>query len=330
MIINDEFEKTSSLGSKPFGLLELGSNSLKFYLVGDFSKGRKKATVAPTNPKIKTHKFHWRVAHDFFLNKSLSDDTIQELINCLKQVAELSEGIPLSSMLAVATGVFREIVDIEALIKHVKEETGVRIRVIGGADEAKLMSRDFRNHSKDSSVFLFDLGGATMEWAWFEEGNSRGWGSLPLGAIRNEYSFRHLSSDHPKYLQESAFYCDHQLEKLPLKERVEIIGTGGTTKATAICCDNADFVIQDLRVLMERVLREGPPRHLKSARQTVFLPGLVILWRLLLRCKTTSMHYSTMSVRDGMAGRLVRLLGSYKREDLHATLLLDSTQLRIN
>ena len=79
---------------------------------------------------------------------------------------------------------------------------------------------------------------------------------------------------------------------------------------------------------MEETLRQGPPAILKPTRQAVFLPGMVILWRTMLRCHASDMTYGRNSVRDGMAGRLVRLLGTWKRQDLHATLLLHSSQIK--
>ncbi len=61
---------------------------------------------------------------------------------------------------------------------------------------------------------------------------------------------------------------------------------------------------------------------MQPARREVLLPGLVILERFLARCQARALEYSKSAVRDGLAYRLIRLLGSYRREDLHATLLL--------
>jgi exopolyphosphatase/guanosine-5'-triphosphate,3'-diphosphate pyrophosphatase len=318
-------------GEFPFGLLEMGSNSLKFYLVRGTCGGEKLAPedgALPEGAAITTHKFPWKVAHEFFLTRGLTDGAVDEVIGCLRAVEKVSEGLPLSSMLAVATGVFREIANIEALAARVRDETGVRLRVISGQDEAKLMARDYQSPRGPEPAFLFDLGGATTEWACFESGAAKAWGSLPLGAIRNEYLFPGDHKDAGEYLQKHAAHCDEVLARLPVRAPSRAIATGGTAKAVAQVYGSDEIPLGELRRLLQRVLSQGPPPELKKARQAVFLPGLVILWRLLVRCRAEQLVYGKTAVRDGMAGRLVRLLGTYKREDLHATLLLNSTQIR--
>jgi exopolyphosphatase/pppGpp-phosphohydrolase len=239
-------------------------------------------------------------------------------------------GLPLRGMLAIATGVFREIDNVDLVADRVKAETGLRIRVISGEDEAKLMAKDFAAHTAEGSTFLFDLGGATMEWAWFDAGETKQCGSVPLGAIRNEYAFKRLRSDHERYLSESAAFCDERLASLPPVGAATVVGTGGTVKAATRCAGRDTVPVETLCGLLDQVLRVGPPQHLKPSRQVVFLPGLVILWRILKRCQAPHLAYGKASVRDGMAGRLVRLLGTYRRQDLHATLLLNTRQLRRN
>ncbi len=298
---------------EPFGLLEFGSNSLKFYLV------RLEAGGWHT---IKTHKRPWRVAHAFFTEGRLGEGSVRELIDSLRSVETASEGVRLSSMLAVATGVFRELPDLDALASRVRAETGVRLRVISGEDEAKLMARAFLLTGRGGSFLLSDLGGATLEWAWIEEGKPTNCGSLPLGAIRNEHLFRRLRGDPESYLRESAIHCDSRLEALPAVPGTAILVTGGTARALASCRGTSRIALSDLRGLIRQVAREGAPASLKPERREVFLPGLVILERLLLRLGSDGMESAPISVRDGMAYRLIQLLGSRPRADLHSTLLL--------
>jgi exopolyphosphatase/guanosine-5'-triphosphate,3'-diphosphate pyrophosphatase len=303
----------------PFGLLELGSNSLKFYLVA----GR-----GESGARITTYKASWRVAHEFFRHGSIGEAAAEEIIRSLRAVEAHAAGLPLSGMLAVATGVFREIENMDDVAARVKQETGVRIRVISGADEAKLMARDFTRHTAGRSVFLFDLGGATTEWAWFDRGEPRQCGSLRLGAIRNEYALRPYRENRAAYLTESAQRCDEQLASLPFREPVDVVATGGTAKAAARHLGSDTVTCAAVRDLIDQVLEHGPPGTLKPARSAVFLPGLIILWRILERCRAPYLTYGKASVRDGMAGRLLRLLEKHERQDLHATLLLNTSMLR--
>ncbi len=302
----------------PFGLLEMGSNSLKFYLVDPREKDH---TV------IFTEKFPWRVAHEYFAHGTLGEAAVAEITACMREAEKVARGVKLESMIAVATGVFREIRAIDELSAHVKAATGVRVRVISGEDEALLMAKDYRNEAGNRSVCLFDLGGATTEWAWFQGGEIERCGSLTLGAIRSACLFGHLTDDAATYLNTSADYCDGKLASLPVHGEVAVVGTGGTVKAAAKVAGRDTVRLDELRAMIERIFREGPPADLKPSRRAVFLPGLAILWRIVVRLGASEVAYGHNSVRDGMAGRLVRLLGTVRREDVHATLLLHSTRL---
>ena len=192
------------------------------------------------------------LAHDFFANGVLSEPAIAELVDTIRGVEDHSDGIPLKSMLAVATGVFREIPNAADVASRVSGDTGVRVRIIGGSDEAKLMARDFNLQSAaKSATLLIDLGGATLEWAYLDERSYRNWGSLPLGAIRNEYLFHKHRSDPGGYLKESSTYCDEVLAKLPFRGPAQVVATGGTAKAAARCYGHDIVPLDQIRKLME-------------------------------------------------------------------------------
>ena len=134
--MSDPLREAARFGGAPFGLLEMGSNSMKFYLVGerDHPGGE---------TEIRTLKFPWRVAHQFFREGFVGKDAIDEVIELIRGLESESEGIDVSTILAVATGVFREMPNVAEVSHRVKRETGVRVRVISGRDEAKLMAKDF-------------------------------------------------------------------------------------------------------------------------------------------------------------------------------------------
>lgn len=324
---------TSRRGEKPFGLIEMGSNSLKFYLVPEARRDRDGSLIDA--PDVVTRKFPWNVAHEYFERGEVSERTLGDVVETVRRIETVAGGVPLSSMLAVATGIFREIDGVEELAARVLRETGVRMRIISGSDEAGLMARCFAVGDPGRSAFIFDLGGATLEWALLIGGSHRDRGSLPLGAIRGEYALREHRGDLAAYLQHGASWCDRVLATLPRWSRaageppeILLAGTGGTVKAAARSLERGTIDIAALRQLIERVGRDGAPRFLKPARRAVLLPGLVILWRMLVHWDAARIIHGRSSVRDGMAARLVRLLDSYRREDLHSTLLLHTTDLR--
>ena len=299
--------------TKPFGLLELGSNSLKFYRV--------ERAQAETY-RIATHKLPWRIAHVFFTGQTLNNESVEEILSALREVKTMAADLQLSGMLSLATGVFREISDIGSLADRIKKELGLRLRVISGKDEAKLMARGFKAKSS-GSVVLGDLGGATTEWAWIEGGRPKNWGSLRLGAIRNLCLLRKFEGQPEAYLERGRELCDLELRALPVETKSVFLVTGGTAKALADTGGSDDISCEGLEAIIRDVLKGGPPESLKPSRREVYLPGLIILARMMARCQASSLKYSRTSVREGMASRLVDLLDKKNgRQDLHSTLLL--------
>jgi exopolyphosphatase/pppGpp-phosphohydrolase len=303
-----------------FGLLEMGSNSLKLYVVP--------RDAAADAGEIETTKFPWRVAHDLFGKGALAPATTDEVVACVGQAALHAMSRDVLGMLAIATGVFRELPDMEALAARITAETGVVPRVIGGQDEASLMARGFRELAIAPPAVMFDLGGASLEWAWKPGSGPTRAGSLPLGAIRNAARFAPLVTAGARYLADSAGYCDELLRALPITGTARVVATGGTAEALAAVVGAERVGAAELGALIERVQREGAPETLKPGRREVFLPGLVILSRVVARCGADGLSYGTSAVRLGMVRRLIQLLEKFPPSELRATQLLRVTQHR--
>lgn len=293
-----------------FGLVEMGSNSLKLYVV---PRG---ATGAPD--EIETTKLPWRVAHDFFATGALSPATADEVVEQVRIAGMHALQRRVLGILAIATGVFRELPGMDALAARIERETGVVPRVIGGQDEASLMARGFRELAIAPPAVMCDLGGASLEWAVLPTSGPTKSGSLPLGAIRNSVRFGAQHAEH-------AAHCDALLASLPVTGPHRLVATGGTAEAVALVLGKERVTAAELESLVARVEAEGAPDSLKPGRREVFLPGLVILSRVVRRCGS-DLSYGTSAVRLGMVRRLVQLLEKFPPNELRATQLLRVTQ----
>jgi hypothetical protein len=303
---------SSKAADEQLALLEAGSNSLKLYLVRPHEGEQ----------SIEVFKFPWSVAHEFFSAGSLSEATIDEIVARIREARETAPEADFSRALAIATGVFREIDGLDQLLERIARDTSVRVRLITGTDEARLMARGFRELAKEQPAILCDLGGATMEWAAFAESDEPACGSLRLGAIRNEYRLAGLKPSPDEYMAASDAFCDRELDQLPVSGAVKVVVTGGTAEALALVVGSDTISREQLCDVIERVQRDGPPEQLKPSRKRVFLPGLAILLRLLKRCGASELRYGTAAVRYGMVRRLLALLDKVPRTQLHATQLL--------
>jgi exopolyphosphatase/pppGpp-phosphohydrolase len=279
----------------------MGTNSLKLYLVGSARDGTQ---------TIQTFKFPWRVGHDFYEHGSIFGSTMRDMIHQLRVAEKMSFGVPLQEMRAVATGVFREISDFPRVAQELGLATGVKPEVLSARVEAELMVAGIRSYLIPQPAVLFDVGGATSEWAWLAHGREMECGSLALGAIRNSYAHRGLLCDHAEYLAASGDACDAELRQLPFNGPVEVIAAGGTASAACRLLGRQVVGVNEISELAIRVLKQGPPHELKSSRQAVFLPGLVILWRILVRCGASHLRCIQGAVRNESVLRLL-MTGAY-------------------
>jgi len=304
-------------GNERYGLLEMGSNSLKLYLV---------SMPDGAMPSIQTLKFPWRIAHAFFERGSLDAEAAEEIITRLCEARERAHGLPFESVMTIATGMFREIDNLEEVTERVAAEAGVRMRVISGADEAGLMARGFRDQEISAPALLCDLGGATLEWAWQGPTGESECGSERLGAIRNQYAFAEWQADPEDCLERSASHCDRVLAGIPAAAGAQVVATGGTAKAIAMVAGTDVVPLAELEALARRAVTRGPPAGLKPHRAPVFAAGAIVLWRVVAHCGAPDLRYGTSAVRHGMVVRLLQLLERHPPEQLHATQLLRTTQ----
>src|SRR5262245_8611513 len=109
----------------------MGSNSLKLYLV----------PPAAGPEGIETLKYPWPIGHEMYGGGGLSPATADRVVECVAEAGRVTDERGAAGVLAIATGVFRELPDLDALAARIEAETGIRPRVISGQDEAALMAR---------------------------------------------------------------------------------------------------------------------------------------------------------------------------------------------
>ena len=88
-------------------------------------------------------------------------------------------------------------------------------------------------------------------------------------------------------------------------EILRIIGTGGTVKAITRVLRRTVVTRQHLERLEEDVWVNGPPPELKPHRQPVFLPGLLLVERLMERAVARELQYMDLSVGKALLRKLL-------------------------
>ncbi|GAA4814432.1 Ppx/GppA family phosphatase [Nocardioides caeni] len=160
------------------GVLDIGSNT-GHLLVVDAHDG---AAPLPAY----SYKEPLRLAEHLDAAGDVSATGIEALAAFTAQALLVAEEKGCEEMLSFATSAVRDAGNSEAVLAHVEQQTGVRIEVLPGEDEARLTFLAVRRWFGWSAgrLAVFDIGGGSLEIAaGSDERPDVAW-SLPLGAAR--------------------------------------------------------------------------------------------------------------------------------------------------
>lgn len=127
-----------------------------------------------------------RLGNGVFATKRLSDEAMARALEVLKTLVTLARHKGFERIVAVATSAVREAQNGGDFVALIMEETGLRVRVISGTEEARLIFLGVKQSIAlpDGPTLVVDIGGGSVELiVGNREGMIHG-KSLKLGAIR--------------------------------------------------------------------------------------------------------------------------------------------------
>jgi exopolyphosphatase/guanosine-5'-triphosphate,3'-diphosphate pyrophosphatase len=164
----------------------------------------------------------------------LSEEAIETGVATLRAFQTLAERQDATRIKAVATAAVREASNGGDFIRRVQDEVGLRVRVIHGREEARLIYVGVR-HAIDLSgkpSLIVDIGGGSVELILVDDGEPVVFESAKLGVAR--LSERFLTDDPPSARELDDLRAHIADELAPTFERFgdhrvrRIIGTSGT------------------------------------------------------------------------------------------------------
>jgi exopolyphosphatase / guanosine-5'-triphosphate,3'-diphosphate pyrophosphatase len=209
------------------GVLDVGSNTVHLLVVDAHQGGRPLPAFS--------HKAEIRLGENMDSADRLSDECAQQLREFVQESLRTAEDKGVHKMLAFATSAVRDAANGDELLAQIQAETGVSIKVLPGADEARLTFLAARRWFGWSAgrLLMLDIGGGSLEIASGHDEEPDHAVSLPLGAGR-------LTRD---WLPDDPPSAD-DLRKLRRHVRAEIATIAGT------------------------LLRDGPPNHAVATSKT--------------------------------------------------------------
>ncbi|MFG3576898.1 Ppx/GppA phosphatase family protein [Micromonospora chersina] len=203
------------------GVLDVGSNTVHL-LVVDAHHG---AHPWPAH----SEKVVLRLAEQIGPDGALTDAGADGLVKAVGMARAAADGLEADDLLAFATSAVRDATNAGEVLAQVRDETGVRLEVLSGADEARMTFLAVRRWFGWSAgrLLVMDIGGGSLELAaGIDEGPDVAV-SLPLGAGR--LSRERLKVDpsgavppSAETVEELREYVDAQLD--PVVEQLTAVG----------------------------------------------------------------------------------------------------------
>ena len=159
-------------GRHDVAVIDVGSNSVR--LVMYRLEGRAIWTVY--NEKVLAG-----LGRDIAVTGRLSPEGVKLALPALRRFASVLEGVRPTAVLTAATAAVRDAEGGEEFCQRIAAETGLRVRVLSGAEEARYAALGVLAGAPDSDGVAADLGGASLELNRIGRGQVGAGITLPLG-----------------------------------------------------------------------------------------------------------------------------------------------------
>ncbi len=206
--------------------IDVGSNSIHMVVAQVESDGRFRV--------LDRAKEMVRLGRRSLNNGRLSSETMTAGLRTLAAFRTLAERQGVVRFNAVATSAVREASNGGDFIQRVKDEVGLRVKVIPGREEARLIYLGVRYaiDLRKEPTLIVDVGGGSVELILTEDDQPVAMHSLKIGVARLSEKFLHSDPPASKELAQLNAHLEQELE--PILSRMakhpvrRVVGTSGT------------------------------------------------------------------------------------------------------
>ena len=255
-------------------------------------------------------------------SKTLQPESMQRVIDVLKEYKGMMSQHALSSTTVFGTSAVRDATNKDTLIEMIHREVGFELEVLSGEDEALWTYRGAISGLKDMDrVTVVDIGGGSTEITLGDQARIVNRISLDIGSVRlTERFFKHDPPTHPE-LEAAITFVEDELAKPKGFEfqGSTLIGVAGTATSLAILdqglkdfsvravtnftlkLDNVYALFRTLRSMQSSAILELS--SVMQGRNDVITAGVLILREIIAHYKFGEMIVSERGVRYGIAIR---------------------------
>jgi exopolyphosphatase/guanosine-5'-triphosphate,3'-diphosphate pyrophosphatase len=217
-----------------FAAIDVGSNAMRLQIA--------QATDPQRVSTFRSERIPVRLGHSVFQTGSLDPLVIDQAVETMRMFADAMDEADVQNYRAVVTASARGAKNGRVLIDRIRDEAGLTLSPIDGAEEARLVTMAVRSKMVlGEYALLMDLGGGSLEVTHIENEQTDFCFSLPIGTVRILEAFLDgdgvVTGKQEKLVRE---YLDRILEPhrkdLRLRKWDVVVGTGGNLEAIAKLC----------------------------------------------------------------------------------------------
>jgi exopolyphosphatase/guanosine-5'-triphosphate,3'-diphosphate pyrophosphatase len=250
----------------------------------------------------------------------LTDQALAAGLDVLSRYKRLADSHEVDEILAAATSATREAENGGEFLRRVEKETGIRVHVISGAEEARLIhiAAGYATDVGRRRAVVIDIGGGSVEITLGTAARPAVARSFKIGVIRLAERFVKSDpigkSDERKLVRHILKQAGPALDEIAARGFDRVIGTSGTILslgALAAWPDvpedlrNFRVSVKSLRRVRERLTSMNLQRRLKTPgldpkRADISVPGSILLDTLLTRLKAKELTLCDFALREGL------------------------------
>ena len=167
---------------KKYGAIDIGSNAIRLLISNVIVSEDKE----PQFKKSSLVRVPIRLGADAFVSGIISEQNTNRMINAIEAFKLLMKIHGVEKYKACATSAMREATNGKEVVEKIYRKTAVQIDIIGGKEEAKIISSTDLNQliEGNNSYLYVDVGGGSTEITIFSKGNIITSKSFKMGTVR--------------------------------------------------------------------------------------------------------------------------------------------------
>ncbi|WP_406657925.1 exopolyphosphatase [Methanolobus sp. ZRKC2] len=282
-----------------FAAIDVGSNAVRLLLSKVDTEG-----IEPIYEKISQIRMPIRLGDDAFVHGHISDEKVRQLVKTMIAFKHLMDAYEPIDFMACATSAMREAENSEKIVRKIKEESGIDLKVISGRREAKIIYSNriekIIANGDPSSYLHVDVGGGSTEIIVFNREKVLAYRSFNIGAIRMLEGFvskdewngmkKWVQSVTKEYKPASAIGSGGNINKVFVMANVK--------EGTPLSYEELKRVYKFLKgyTLEQRITKLG----LRPDRADVIIPASKIYFSVMKWGHIDQMHVPRLGLADGI------------------------------